>query len=1406
MLSTLFFDGADATSALHVRTTLEDRLGDAPARTAADNVVSYQAMDFPSSGSIPVPSLRATLLWWLDRDEPLVHILLTGSTVGDMSYSSRKLSVELVSPRHTIIACGVTHVRDQAVFAVSWVTSLLEAGALQIQLQRSSDHHSQLLIVPDEQAVLTSRFSGVAAAFEYDASVVQAKSNGNGGNVDDEEGNGSEPTLCASVIASLPQAAAADGLLSVILLSNGCRLWRVEIASDGTFVEHEFKDASGTSDSDGEFLGGSLLPSWLLTWSQDHREKSHRRYIAVSSVQLTHYFAILRSNGSIGLYDDSLSTISSASECALTKDEMVFSHALQWSALIGNDVHVVTSFGRKEIRQCLWARIPIASTSGDDPKTVKMTILPPSSTSTLLGCVAINPTRLSLLWGIGAEEDACIRCSLSVGSLMHANEQGLSGILQIIDAEEELDADGGSISGSCAYSSLREAQTFFCHSKPLHALTAVGEEMVLVEKVDESVRAHVLTSDMSPLEEMLESAFAVTRPVAATTHCTLPLASLHLIPTVVRESGCATAGKLEAFYEGIELAASCAEAADHLSALLINAVHCVPVASTLGGFQLLRSAAHLQGYTPSGFVNEDAIKAAIEHATMFFDVSTRKASFCSYSRHFIQHTIARDLLLRVAYLTCSFIGWMGSDPDYRTSPEIARVRATLELLSAAYHSVSVTGPSTATIVPEVRKTVVDDAIRLFLQFTVGEEAEGNDVLFAVRVANRLRACNEARGPKACATWCNLLSRRYPCLQHFRIIRCIEVGRTSCPSQLAAMCLATTFHLVNCPVPVAKALLLDCGLAIYNDSTFQTAFNGIDVREWWALLDDSGDSNDGKISAVIASVYRVALLRCIVHPGTSHHASASASLVRELFLAELIQLGQHLQESRLDCPGILRALTELRVDTHMFLARAALDDPNFGDAFRSIADVQQIAVGPDIKTVCMEKIGLLIGEVVEIASSSDELTDCLVDVTHCSAELDTLLTSKWYSFIARLAVRSGSTEAEQLRWRAAIGLYRYLCKRHAYGQAGRMMTDLTTAIRCSSLRANVVETVVELTSLAVTAVELISPIAPLQVQDSEPLDGAQESSTFSACSGTGCFFTPEYAAVREPLGREHLPWVRRRHYQAYCEQQLLKANRRVDCTDLWVENPPPAAYAAALRRFVEALMEARLWTEALRFAAMAGADVGLVLQNHALDLMKHTNYTCDEEALEEWVMLVASCEEFSTLSNKYSPLRSTVVTALLCDCEKVCPALLDSLLKADRYEALQALLEVFETLLRRNSFSEGDDMTDGEDRNHDSLTSAACNEEEGDDKSDGAYKPWMLLLKALQIGTAVLMDSLSNEEKFELNEAPMTAGVFDPMVRRASELLNSPLLLQHPSLVKAEGTATNFLKFVGLVKQKKLAGL
>ncbi|KEG06585.1 putative dispersed gene family protein 1 (DGF-1) [Trypanosoma grayi] len=1248
---------------------------------------------------------------------------------------------------------------------------------------------------------MVPRLSRVATTFENEAD--SHSFTNDTVNEESSEGDSFGASLSACIVACLPHEneKVPRHLLSIIVLTNGTSVWRVEVYEDGTFAEDEFRDSKGHTGSIEESSRSSGLSSWLPSWPWDGKQARRTRYLAISAVQQTQYIVLFRSNGLLELFDSYLRPVCPIPPCVLSKEEVLVSNVVtQWSTLVNDDVHVITCFGGKEVRRCVWSRIPVTETSDRVPCAQKMMINPPSATSAPVACVALDTRRLALLWDVGMEEGVCMHSSISIGSLMHSTQQGLSGILQVITAQKGLgEAEDHNARATNARVLMERAEVFFCHSSPLHALMSVGEELVLIEKVHLNIRAHVLSTEMSPLEQLVENAIAVGRPVMTANRNVLPLPWVHLIPAVVRNDIRPSCSNTLAFDEGVELAASCAEGADNLAALLISAVQSVPVALTLGGFQLLRSAAHLQGYVPSGFVDDAAMKTAVEHATAFVEIPSRSASFCSFSRRFVQHTISRDLLSRIAYLVCSYIGWIGSGLVDMTSLELPRIRVILEFLSAAYHAVDVAGPFTAAIAPEVGKTVVADVLKVLLCSKPDWGEEGEDALFAVYVANRLRRCDGAVGMRASATWCNLLSRRYPCLQHFLILRDLEVSRTARSSQLVSMCLAVSFHLASLPAAVAVPLLLEGGLsACGKGGALHTAFSDVGAEEWRAVLANV---------SLVAKVYRVALLRRVIPPDGSNCACVSGSLVRELFLTELVELEQYVRLAGGPGAKVYRALVELRLETHMFLARAALDEPSFNDSFRSLAEVLRCAAELDMTPMYMEQVLLVICEVVELASSSQGLLDALVSLTHSSAELDSILASKWYAYTARLPTKSASPAADVTRLRAATGLYRYLCKRHAYGQAGRMMTDLATVIRCSSLRSSSVEAVLEITALAVTAVELIAPTAPLQLQQDD-----RETSMLTAYGSPTYPHSPEQASPKGPLNREHLPWLRRRHYQAFCERKLMDASRRVDCTDLWIENPPAAAYAAAVKRFVEALMESRFWPEARRFAAMTGYDVGRVLQEHVLDLLAFTDYTTDEEALEEWCELIEGCEEFSSPLNRFGPLRSTVVTALVTNFENTHPALLASLERADRYEAMHALLEVAETLLCR--------------RTEAMRVKARLNEEEfqgpssclvtndNADKSGGGCssgrntfsitQPWLPLVESLRIGTGVLMDSLhGNTREGGLSDASMTAGIFDPMACRALELLNSPLLLDQLVTVQGATVVKTFLQSFEEFKRAKL---
>ncbi|RNF12847.1 putative dispersed gene family protein 1 (DGF-1) [Trypanosoma rangeli] len=1027
-----------------------------------------------------------------------------------------------------------------------------------------------------------------------------------------------------------------------------------------------------------------------------------------------------------------------------------------------------------------------------------MTIIPPTATSTLIGCVAVSAARLALLWDIGLEEDACLCPPISIGSLLHSTHHGESGILQLVTAQtkdEAIDERGdrrienSQRNAVVARMPLKETEVYFCNSHPLHALTSVGQELVLIEKVDGKVRAHVLSTEMNIFESLVESPFAVLRPVVASTCNSLALPAMHLIPAVVRYEDRLQCMDTGAFEEGVELAASCADGADNLSALLINTVQSVPVALTLGGFQILRSAAHLQGYAASSLVDDATMRTAVEHAATYTELPFRNTSFCSFSRRFVQHTVLRDLLSRIAYLVCSYIGWVCSGLAYNTNLELPRVRVVLEFLSAAYHAVGVAGPHVASIAPCVGETVISDVLQLLLQFKPEWGEEGEDALYAVHVAKRLWACDRHRGVRACATWCNLLGRRYPYLQHFRILRDLGAGRTARSSQFVIMCLGASLHLASLPTSIAVPLLLDTGLDSCSGGFLHTAFTNVSVEDWKALLTNT---------TLIAKVYRVALLRRVIYPRDAHHASVSGLLIRELFLTELVELEQYVRLAGGASSRVYQALSELRLETHLFLARVALDESNVADLFRSLEEVLQCAAEQKTTDVYLERVLSIVGEVAELASGSQEITDALVSLAHSNAELDGFLAAKWYLYAARLPTRTTSSPVDVVRLRAARGLFRFLCKRHAYGQAGRMMTDLVNVARCSAPRSSAVEAVVEITALALTAVELIAPDVHLAAQNEE-----REPSMLAAYGSTAYAYAPEQASLKGPLNRNHLPWLRRRHFQAFCEKKLLDANQRVDCADLWTEDPPSGAQEAAVKRFVEALIESRFWPEALRFASMTGYDVGAVLQEHVRDLITSTDYTSDEEALVEWCEMIDGCAEFSLPSNHFAPLKRTVVAALSFDFTRAHPALLESLEQADRYEALQALMEIFEILLYRQAKMVRTNTVGNEEEAE--APSPAAFSDAGSNSDSRVIQPWLPLVEALRIGTGVLTDALCNDEDAsKMSEASMTAGLFDRMSLRARELLDSPLLLERLSTLQAGPTADAFLRSFEAVKGFKLA--
>jgi hypothetical protein len=261
MFGTLFFDEARVNTAFRIRRTQRTLESTAACESAGLYAASVNRCGFSCRGEVALPSLRASLLWWLDAEASVVQLLVVNdseSSEAARACQSRLLSVEVPAQHPSaLLTCGVTrnYMGDNGV-AVVWVLcgdggggggdnsdasdglfpqqeqqnqpgTCLTAGFAQITVQREVDNtgHSSLLLVPDEQMVTCAPLTRIPGeSFMAASSDCDIKGRGN-----------------ACVVAELPEAATAR-TASLVVLTDGARLWRAELYCDGAVSVSEVAD------------------------------------------------------------------------------------------------------------------------------------------------------------------------------------------------------------------------------------------------------------------------------------------------------------------------------------------------------------------------------------------------------------------------------------------------------------------------------------------------------------------------------------------------------------------------------------------------------------------------------------------------------------------------------------------------------------------------------------------------------------------------------------------------------------------------------------------------------------------------------------------------------------------------------------------------------------------------------------------------------------------------------------------------------------------------------------------------------------------------------------------------------------------------------------------------------------
>ncbi|CCW63902.1 unnamed protein product [Phytomonas sp. EM1] len=850
-------------------------------------------------------------------------------------------------------------------------------------------------------------------------------------------------------------------------------------------------------------------------------------------------------------------------------------------------------------------------------------------------------------------------------------------------------------------------------------------------------------------------------------------------------------------------------------------------------------------------------------------LTTPNIFFFSYSRRYIMHSVLRELLNRIAFLAITFVGWASSSAWSLESPATSELTRAIAFLAAAHHVVCVSGPELVCLIDATTVKNTDDIVGQILQIFLYPSPydlvmNATDSLessrFVMRVADRLRRAGGTRSFKAAVAWAAQLRHWHPILQHYTLLHDLSAGRTTNSTHQLAMCQTVCSSLSTFTDGVDLSnILLDLEF-LMSDGEYTSS--------WSAMLSSPQRREElrcwiQKEPGMAVKLYVVGVLRRFI-PTNTLVMHVSASIVHRYYFVELLLVLQHVlagplrQQSKgslpnhtvkrntcaeegsegdaeevcrpdgaaeaqgsvlmssFSAPSLQFALEELRIETLLCLSYAGLTDFDFSSSFHDLEDAFNLSEKLGILDRYLESSSIIMDGIIECACTSEQHMEALLAVSNTTVRLDEVLVGKWYNYVARMPTRS-STEA--LRYRAIIGLYRYLMHRHAYAQCGRVMSDIASLLRCSPQHhsAGLSISVDELASMALHAVQMIYPLSFTEnsstttgeqtlagldsSEDCARMNPALVVSTLPSAIPWHSAQVPGMEATsyaRRLLSPLDLPWLERRVYQAHCERKLWQRGNMLDCPDLWVDGAPRGDFELAVKKLTSALMESKLWPEAYRFATLAEADACEVLEEWVTHLVREADLDGDtrDDVIFEWSQLIEYCAEQSTLGNQFMGYRRVVKTALNWSYTKTLPDLRDAHRAADPYSAIATLLEVF-----HNYQQHVDQEESHKDRDEENVEVTTFRRAQ-------AWLPWVdaariaidflqMSKKSSQFPQHCITNGQSNKvggenDKVERVAMTLTAGVLDPLARYGKELLQQPDVMRHLEVVNVDEVARELL--------------
>lgn len=1257
MLSAQFYDDKKFDSVFHARVG-------APLRHTSPPPLSCQ-------GTVRLVSAATTLFWSVDPGETVLQLLFlhqpgvvpnNDDENASSVFLSRKWNVSFSSE---VVACGVTTVKaelnenqEENMIRVVWLSASLTIEVLTFRVQYARDGPS-LVVEPCGAGKTSGVLSGAAAAF----------------------GGADFGHVQAAIVAEAPSP-----YLTSVLLTDGQSLWLATVDSEGQLNEScllapKKQDTSSQSSSH----VWSLFRGWRSA-AQDGDDappsdtrRGGRMIAGVAAVPGSEGFLVTHARGSVAHMEnfrqastqEAVGSFEAANAPTSSITTTLFSGSARGSSMLA------VSVGRLAATQaeCVWVHsVDLVKRAFDE---VACVVAPADGCFVQSVCAGANSAHV--LWvapcdgGGAVSVSTASLCSIATASAAAGGPNRLMHLQSL----KLTTAVGSTMS--------------LCDVRLLSSLGSAPHHIAFHNETEASLLAFWYHQQQTVGHVLVEAAPSwLSTPLVHITEWPMPPASASTVPfshmafassfVVDEDDECALLQSSRAVTVGLRVIASHEDGCQTFVNLLSDIVNNISTATTLGGFHELAAAAHIFSlrHAAASVSADDVLTviasslAADSEATSVMSKAVRALELSTAtapgvrSRILVQHVVGVDLLQRAAHVAAAYVGWISLNGHSHPQHQIVQsaAQAALETLCAGVNVAAAAGADVPAIAARSTGNVVSDVLHHLLNWDRDHAA-----LHAVEVAWSLFNIGGARGFQACNAWCTALHHRHPLLHHMRILQLLESCRTTSGVEVSALSRFVASAVAALPSEDAVCRFLAIALTSLSCADWDTETM---LRAHPELAGD---------------IYRAGLLRRLLPRGSVQHALISANHALSAFLPQVVSLRLTAVEDLGPGASLVQTLSGLVGDTYVLLSRASIDDEDVAAACRWMSMALHESFETTVESV--QRCAVLLAELV-LSTSSVHIVTSTINVSLIDPEVLRIVTAAFMHGLHKsvhLLRTSRKPEQEKQLVSATISVFRFLVRRHAFGQAARLCLDIATALRQPSDRSPTTLIAVEqLLALALSSVEAIHDDMPLVAVPEAPKGVSpmtREDSVFpnmSPASGAGAAWRQKATVSGgQFLCKESTALVRRKLVEAIVERQLVMSDHVVDLREgCWGEDLSSAAAQHYGNRLMRSLVSARLFGCARQLCDVINdtSMTTFALQCEGLALLedpRHRAYTAVAEKdpgvasssvfavlLSQWRNYVNECVSRSSASNNFEPLQSACCALLARDPLHVPRLLLDAL--------------------------------------------------------------------------------------------------------------------------------------------------